>query len=425
MTVQEEVQATAWPTEKRGRSFNGGHLVRLMGPAFVASIAYVDPGNVATNLTAGARYGFLLVWVLLLANIAAVVAQYLSAKLGIVTGRSLPEQMRARLSGRWRLLYWAQAEVTIVATEVAEVIGGALALRILFGLPLVLGGLIVGAVSFGMLALQSRRRQRTFEAVLIGMLAVIVIGFTSGLAVSHVDWLGALGGVAPRFSGTDSVLLAAAVVGATVMPHAIYAHSSLARDRHCAPGVPVPSGLADKLLRATRWDVGSALAVAGSVNLAMLLLAAAALRGIGDTDTLQGAASAMTAHIGAGVGLVFAVGLLASGLASTTLGGYAGSEIMAGLLKVSVPVITRRVVTIIPALVVLATGVDPSRALVLSQVVLSIGIPLALIPLIRLTADREVMGSFANRAALRIAGTVVALGIVTLNLLLLVLTLKG
>lgn len=401
------------------------HLLRLLGPAFVAAIAYVDPGNVATNLSAGAKYGFLLVWVLVLASLAAVVAQYLSAKLAIVTGRSLPELLGERLPTGQRLLYWAQAEVTIAATEVAEVIGGAIALEILFGLPLVLGGVIVAGVSFGILLLQSRHRQHTFELVIIGMLAVIAIGFSSGLAVSHVDWLGALGGMAPRFEDTESVLLAAGIVGATVMPHAIYAHSSLARDRHCPPGYAAPSWRVEHLLRATRWDVGAALGVAGSVNLAMLLLAAAGLSGISGTDTLQGAAQAMSEHIAPAIGLVFAVGLLASGLASTAVGGYAGSEIMAGLLRVKVSVLVRRAVTIVPALVVLGVGFDPTRALVLSQVVLSIGIPLALVPLVRLTAGREVMGPFANQAALRVGGAVVATAIVCLNVVLLTLTLKG
>lgn len=411
--------------ERHGRARSERHLFRLLGPAFIAAIAYVDPGNVATNLTAGATYGFLLVWVLVLASVAAVVAQYLSAKLAIITGRSLPELLGERLPTRRRLLYWAQAEVTIAATEVAEVIGGAIALQILFGLPLVLGGSVVALISFGILMLQSRHRQNSFQLVILGMLAVIAIGFSSGLAVSHVDWLGAAGGMVPRFDDTESVLLAVGIVGATVMPHAIYAHSSLARDRHCPPGRSAPSWRVKRLLQATKLDVGAALGVAGSVNLAMLLLAAAALGGIPDTDTLQGAARAMSDHIAPTVGLVFAIGLLASGLASTAVGGYAGSEIMAGLLRVQVSVLVRRAVTIVPALMILGAGLDPTRALVLSQVVLSLGIPLALVPLVRVTADRTVMGQFVNGVPLQVAGAVVATAIVGLNAVLLILTLKG
>jgi manganese transport protein len=399
-------------------------LLRLLGPAFVAAIAYVDPGNVAANLSAGATYGYLLVWVLVVANAAAVVVQYLSAKLGIVTGRNLPEVLGDRLPRLPRLLYWAQAEITAAATDVAEVIGGALALAILFGVPLPLGGLIVFAVSMGILAVQSRHGQRAFELVVIGMLAVIAIGFLAGLVVSPLDWGQAAGGVAPRFADSHSVLLAASMVGATVMPHAIYVHSGLARDRHRPVQAATAPWRVRRLLRATRWDVMGALTVAGGVNIAMLLLAAASLPGVVGTDTIPGAANAIGNHLGAGVGVAFGVGLLASGLASTAVGGYAGSAIMAGLLHRHVPVVVRRMVTAIPAMLVLASDVDPTYALVLSQVVLSIGIPFALVPLVWFTSRRTVMGEFTNGTALRLASAVVTAGIVLLNVVLLVLAVK-
>ncbi|MCS5723147.1 Nramp family divalent metal transporter [Herbiconiux sp. CPCC 203407] len=434
------------------------HPLALLGPAFVASIAYVDPGNVAANLTSGASYGYLLVWVLVLANGMAMLIQYQSAKLGIVTGRTLPEHVGARTRPWTRRAYWLQAEAVAAATDIAEVIGGALALNLLFGLPLVVGGVIVGVVSMGLLLVQSHRRQRTFEFVIVGFLAVIAIGFLAGLFVSDVDWGAAADGLVPRFDGTATVLLAASMLGATVMPHAIYLHSALARDRHhtdyaafaertdftrpageTAPAAPAPTsphswevgdgeggaGRLRMLLRVTRTDVLIALLIAGVVNISMLLLAAASLRGVAGTDTIPGAYDAIRAALGPGIATIFAIGLLASGLASTSVGAYAGSVIMKGLLTVRVPILARRAVTLVPALAVLAGGIDPTWALVLSQVFLSIGIPFALIPLIRLTGSRAVMGEFVDRLPVRILAWVVVALIVALNVVLIVLTVTG
>jgi manganese transport protein len=397
-------------------------LVLLLGPAFVAAIAYVDPGNVAANLTAGARYGYLLVWVLVAANAIAVFVQYQSAKLGIVTGRSLPELLGERLGTGARRTYWVQAELVAAATDIAEVIGGAIALNLLFGLPLPTGGVIVGIVAIGILAIQSRGGQRPFEAVIVGLLAVIAVGFLAGLFVSPVDWRAAAAGVVPRFDGAPTVLLATSMLGATVMPHAIYLHSALARDRH---GVAGDAGRLRTLLRATRVDVVLALVIAGAVNIAMLLVAASSLRGVAGTDTIEGAHNAIAAELGPAVGVVFAVGLLASGLASASVGSYAGATIMGGLLKLRVPLLTRRVVTLIPAVIVLALGVDPTWALVLSQVFLSLGIPFAMIPLLRLTGSRSVMGDAADRLWVRILGGCVAALVVALNLALVILTLAS
>ncbi|WP_100423475.1 Nramp family divalent metal transporter [Sediminihabitans luteus] len=396
-------------------------LWRLLGPAFVAAIAYVDPGNVAANLTAGARYGYLLLWVLVVANVMAVLVQYLSAKLGIVTGRSLPEVLGARLGRRTRLAYWGQAEVVAAATDLAEVIGGAIALNLLFGVPLVVGGLITGVISMLILTIQQRRGQRVFETVITTMLAVLTVGFCAGLFFGPPDPVAMLGGLVPRFDGADSVLLAASMLGATVMPHAIYLHSSLARDRHVPDGV-VGAVRRRRLLVATRWDVVLALVVAGGVNVSMLLLAAANLPGREGTDTIEGAHAAIADTLGPAVAVVFAVGLLASGLASTSVGAYAGSEIMAGLLHVRVPLLARRVVTLVPAIVLLATGVSPTWLLVVSQVVLSFGIPFAMIPLVRLTRSRELMGDDRNATATQVAAWAVAGIIVALNATLLWLT---
>ena len=397
-------------------------LFFLLGPAFVAAIAYVDPGNVAVNLTAGAKYGYLLVWVLVVANVMAVLIQYLSAKLGLVTGKSLPELLGDRLPRAGRLVYWVQAELVAAATDLAEVIGGAIALQILFGIPLLLGGVIVGVISTILLSVQSRRGQRPFEFVIIGLLAVIAVGFVTGLVLSPLSLSGVIGGIIPRFEGTETVLLAASMLGATVMPHAIYLHSGLARDRH---GASTDPARIVRLLRATRWDVVIALVIAGTVNIAMLLLAAASLRGVAGTDTIQGAHAAIVGALGPVVGVIFGIGLLASGLASTSVGCYAGSTIMAGLLHLRVPLLLRRVITLIPALIVLAIGFDPTRALVLSQVLLSVGIPFALIPLVAYTGNRMLMGSFINRRLMQSAAWAVTVLIVLLNIALIVLTVTG
>lgn len=408
-------------------------LLALLGPAFVAAVAYVDPGNVAANVTAGARYGYLLVWVLVLANAMAVLIQYQSAKLGIVTGRSLPQALRPRMRPASRIAFFLQAELVAIATDLAEVIGGAIALHLLFGLPLLAGGCIVGVVSIGLLLIQERRSQRTFEGIVVGLLVIITIGFVGGLFISPPDWGQTAAGLVPRLHGADSLLVAASMLGATVMPHAIYLHSSLVRDHHDEIGegrahrdaAGAQGSRTGRLIHATRVDVVWALAVAGCVNIALLLLAASALAGVEGTDTIEGAHAAITASLGSGVGIVFAIGLLASGLASTSVGAYAGSEIMRGLLDVRVPIIVQRVITLIPALVIIALGSEPTWALVVSQVVLSFGIPFAIVPLMRLTGSEQVMGRWRDGVLLRWVSRVVAAVIIVLNIALLWLTLSG
>ncbi|WP_284979328.1 Nramp family divalent metal transporter [Arthrobacter sp. fls2-241-R2A-200] len=391
----------------------------MLGPAFVAAIAYVDPGNVAANLTAGAKYGYLLMWVLVVANAMAVLVQYQSAKLGLATGMSLPEILGQRLGTKMRRLYWAQAEIVAGATDVAEVIGGAVALNLLFGLPLLGGGVIIGVASMLLLALQSRRGQRSFEYAILVLLGIIAVGFISGLFVNPPDAGSALSGLLPRFEGADTVLIAASMLGATVMPHAIYLHSALVRDRHGFSEDPM---VRTQLIRTTRVDVVSALLLAGIVNISMLLLAASSLRGVEGTDTIAGAHAAVTAALGPAVGVIFAVGLLASGLASTSVGCYAGSTIMGGLLRVRVPLMVRRTVTLVPALIILGAGIEPTLALILSQVLLSFGIPFALIPLIRLTGSRDVMGIHADSMPVKFAAWTSAVLIVGLNVVLIALT---
>ncbi|KQP00909.1 Nramp family divalent metal transporter [Leifsonia sp. Leaf264] len=424
----------------------------MIGPALVAGVAYLDPGNVASNMTAGARYGYLLVWVVALANVMAWLIQYLSAKLGIVTGQSLPQVLGRRIRRRpARIAYWLQAELVAMATDLAEVIGGAVALNLLFGTPLVVGGLITGLVSLVLLAVHSRRGPRTFEFIIMGLVVIIAIGFSLGVVIAPPEPGSVLGGLVPRFEDSGSVLLAASILGATIMPHAIYAHSALSRDRFgdadaareradADSALPNPRGAVEtstapvlndsaatvadtangrlstrRLLHATRWDVSIAMAIAGTVNLCILLLAAANLSGIAGTDSLEGAYAAIGASLGPAVATLFAVGLLASGLASTSVGAYAGAEIMSGLLHARIPLLTRRLVTLIPALIVLALGFDPTLALVLSQVVLSFGIPFALIPLVILTARSSVLGRWRNHWATTAAGVAASVFLVTLN----------
>jgi manganese transport protein len=387
----------------------------VLGPAFVAAIAYVDPGNVAANLTAGARYGYSLLWVLIAANACAVVVQYLSAKLGIVTGRSLPELLGLRLGRVPRVLFWAQAELVAAATDVAEVIGGALALHLLFGLPLVVGGLITGAVSMLVLVLQARRGARTFEAVTTGMLAVLTVGFCAGLVVAGPSPEAMFTGVVPRFQDSGAVLLAASMLGATVMPHAVYLHSSLSRDRF---GDVEPGPERRRILVMTRWDVGLALVVAGGVNICMLVVAAASLQGVGSTDTIQGAQHAIAANLGPTVGVLFSLGLLASGLASTSVGSLAGVEITRGLLHVDLPMWVLRLATLVPAVVLLSVRIDPTTLLVVSQVVLSFGIGFAVIPLVAYTGRRSVMGADRNATATAVVAWTIAAVVVALNLTL-------
>jgi manganese transport protein len=273
-----------------------------------------------------------------------------------------------------------------------------------------------------LLSVQSRRSQAAFEIVIVVLLGVIMVGFMAGLFVSNVDAGELLGGVVPRFEGTDSVLLASSMLGATVMPHVIYLHSALARDRH---GFSTDPGRIRRLLKATRWDVGAALAIAGAVNISMLLLAAASLRGAEGTDSIEGAHAAIVDALGPVIGVIFAVGLLASGLASTSVGTYAGSSIMDGLLKVRVPLLLRRVITMVPALIVLGVGFDPTQALVLSQVVLSFGIPFALIPLVHFASSKTLLGEFANQRWLRVVSWLATAAIVAINVVLITLVFAG
>jgi manganese transport protein len=388
----------------------------LLGPAFVAAVAYVDPGNFATNIAGGSKYGFLLVWVLITANLMAMLVQYLSAKVGIVTGRSLPELCREHFPRPVTWGLWAQAEVVAIATDLAEFVGAAVALNLLFGVPPFIAGLMTAVVAFGLLALQTRGYRR-FELAIAGLLGIVLLGFVYDLLQVDVDTDAFAAGLIPGFEGTDSVLLAVGILGATVMPHVVYLHSALTQSR-------VRTDNDDErreLVRFQRIDVAIALGMAGIINLTMLVVAAALFNesGLTGVDTLEGSHAGFEQLLGGGAALAFAVALLASGLSSSSVGTFAGQVVMQGFIDRRIPLFLRRFVTMVPALIVLAIGLEPTKVLVVSQVVLSFGIPFALVPMILLMSRRRVMGALVNKPATTAVACVVAALIIGLNLFLL------
>jgi manganese transport protein len=393
----------------------------LLGPAFVAAIAYIDPGNFATNITAGSRFGYLLVWVVVVSNLMAMLIQYLSAKAGIATGKNLPELCRDHLPRSATRGLWFQAELIAIATDLAEVLGGAIALQLLFGLPLLVGGVITATVAFALLGLQSRGA-RPFEVAITGLMLVVFGGFLYSLVSGGVDTREAVAGLRPRFEGKDTVLLAAGMLGATVMPHVIYLHSALTQGRFQRS--TEQERLA--LLRSQRIDVVAAMTVAGLINLSMLVVAAQVLQNAPvPVDTIEGAYTGLSTQLGPMAALLFALALLASGFAASGVGTFSGQVVMQGFLRRRVPLAVRRLVTLAPALIVIGAGADPTRALVISQVVLSFGIPFALIPLVVLTSRRQVMGSLVNSRLTRWTAVGVATVICCLNVTLIALTVGG
>jgi manganese transport protein len=394
----------------------------MLGPAFVASVAYVDPGNFATNLQGGAKFGFMLLWVVVLANLMAMLIQYLSAKLGIVTGRNLPESFRAHYP-RWMSRgMWVQAELITMSTDVAEFLGAALALNLLFHVPLVVAGVMTGFLAFGLLELRVHGYRR-FEIAITGILGIIFLGFIYETFKIGPSASGVAGGLVPHLGGSESLYLAVGIIGATVMPHAIYLHSALTQDR-----MPLRDDHERaRVLRFERTDVIIALGIAGLINMCMLAVAAQLFHASGHTaiDTIQGAHAGFGTLVGGGAALAFAIALLASGASSSSVGTYAGQVVMAGFINVRISLYVRRIVTMLPALVVLALGVNPTDALVLSQVVLSFGIPLALIPLVILTSRRDVMGVHVNRRLTTTLAWACAVLITGLNLFLLYLQFFG
>lgn len=395
----------------------------LLGPAFVVAVAYVDPGNVATNVEAGARTGYMLVWVVVLANVMALLVQYLSAKLGLATGRNLPEQCR-ELAPRWlsRLL-WVQAELVAMATDLAEFAGAAVGLSLLFGMPIPLAAVVTAVVSFAVLACQ-QRGCRVFELAVMALLLLVLAGFAYDLlTVGRQSPADATAGLVPHLSGETTALLAAAIIGATVMPHAVYLHSALTQHR---VRTDRPSDQRF-LLRYLRIDCALGFTLAGAVNLGMLCLSAALFRHteLGGLDAITAAHNDLGSTVGGGAAMAFAVALLASGISSASVGTCAGQVVMQGFLRRRIPLFARRTLTMAPALLVLCVGLPVTSTLVFSQVVLAFGIPFALAPLVVITRRRDLMGPLANRPATTAAGALVCALVICLNAYLVVTMVNG
>ena len=402
----------------RGR-FRGS--VALLGPAFVAAVAYVDPGNFATNVSAGAQFGYGLAWVVLVANLMAMLVQYLSAKVGVATGRDLPELCRELFPRAVTRLLWGQAELIAIATDLAEFVGAAIGLNLLFGVPPLVSGLMTAVVAFGLLSLQQRGYRR-FELAITALLAIVSLGFAYDLAEVHAAPARMALGLVPTFA-PSSLLLICGIIGATVMPHAIYLHSALTKSRVACRD----DDERREVLKFQKLDVLVALGVAGLINLAMLYVAAALFShtGFSPANAIVSAHTGLGHLVGGGAALAFAVALLASGLSSSSVGTYAGQVVMQGFIRRRIPVFARRAVTMVPALIVLGLNLPATGVLVISQVVLSFGIPFALIPLVLLTRRADVMGPLVNRRLTTAVSMAVAAVIVGLNAFLIVVTFAG
>ncbi len=403
-----------------------GVLARLMpflGPAFIASVAYMDPGNFATNIQGGAQFGYLLLWVIFASNIMAMVLQTLSAKLGIATGMNLAETCRTHFSRRWTVSLWVLMEIVAMATDLAEFLGAALGFNLLLGVPLWLAGILTAIATFLILGLE-RFGFRPIEAVITALIAVVAGSYLIETLLDKPDWSVVVSGaIVPRFSGTESVLLAAGILGATVMPHALFLHSSLTQERIV---VKNPAHL-KRLFRFEIVDVLIAMGVAGLVNAAMLIMAASTFfhQGLTHVGTIEEAHQTLEPLLGSAASAVFALSLLASGLSSASVGTMAGQVIMQGFLQRHIKPWIRRLVTMLPSLIVIAIGLDPTRTLVISQVVLSFGLPFAVVPLIMFTRRADIMGVLVNRRATTIVAWIMAAVIIVLNLYLLYQTFFG
>jgi manganese transport protein len=395
-------------------------LLPFLGPAFIAAVAYIDPGNFATNIAGGSKFGYTLVWVIVASNLMAMLIQTLSAKLGIATGQNLAEVCRDQLPRRVSIGLWLQAEAIAIATDLAEFLGAALGMHLLFGIGLLSAAFITGAAAFLILGLQ-RFGFRPLEAVIAGMVLAIGACYVVELFKAHPD-LGAVAkhAVLPQFQGNESVLLAVGILGATVMPHVIWLHSALTQDRIVTDDPEQKR----RLMRFTRIDVMIAMAIAGLINMAMLVMAASTFfqKGLHDVDSLEGAHKTLQPLLGGASSALFAIALLVSGLSSSAIGTLAGQVVMQGFIRRQIPIAVRRLVTMIPAFVVIGLGADPSRTLVISQVFLSFGIPFALVPLVRFTSRKDVMGPLVNARGTTAAASVVAALIIALNVFLLVQT---
>lgn len=408
-----------------GRSGKGGlrRLAPFLGPAFIASVAYVDPGNFATNIQGGAQFGYTLLWVVVASNLMAMLIQALSAKLGIATGKNLAEQCRSHFPSHVVWAMWVLMEIVAMATDLAEFLGAAIGFNLLFGIPLWVAGILTGIATFLILALE-RHGFRPLEAVISALVGIVAVSYLVETVLDRPDWGNVLyHSVVPQFSGPESVLLATGILGATVMPHAIFLHSALTQDRIVAKD-PLQMR---RLFRFEVADVLIAMTLAGLINAAMLIMAAATFfqHGLTEVGTIEEAHRTLQPLLGRAASSVFAISLLASGLSSASVGTMAGQVMMQGFLHRHIPVWVRRLVTMAPSLFVIAVGLDPTRTLVISQVVLSFGLPFAVIPLVMFTRKRSIMGVLVNRRATTGLVGLIAVFIVALNLYLLYQTFFG
>ncbi|WP_281217051.1 Nramp family divalent metal transporter [Lysinibacillus capsici] len=394
----------------------------FLGPAFIAAVAYIDPGNFATNITAGSQYGYLLLWVIAFSNLMAVLIQSLSAKLGIATGKNLPEVAREHFSKKTSIFLWIQAELVIIATDLAEFIGAALGLYLLFNIPMLPAALITAVGSFAILELQ-RRGFRAFEAGISGMVLIVVLAFAFQTFLAQPAWGDvAIGMFTPHFEGVDSLLLATGILGATVMPHAIYLHSSLTQSRIIGRNEAEKK----RIFRFEFIDIIIAMIIAGAINMSMLIIAAAVFHTQGVVvEDLDVAYNGLKDILGPMAAISFGLGLLIAGLASSSVGTLAGDVVMQGFIQRKIPLYLRRAITMVPPLAIIASGVNATYALVLSQVVLSFGIAFALVPLVMFTSKRDIMGSLVNHRITTVLGWFVVVVVVTLNIYLLWETIFG
>ena len=385
----------------------------FVGPALATGIAYIDPGNVATNLTGGARYGYALIWVIVYANLAAWLVQVLAAKLAIASGKSMAALVGEAIKNRWlRILYWLQAEAMILATELAEIVGGAIALHLLFGLNPIFGSIVIGAIAFLILSLAKHERVGIFMAVVVGLMAVTIIGFVSSLFTSEIDSAALALGLVPQISQRDELFLALGILGATIMPHAIYVHSALAAERFGK----AKEDEKRRILKWTKVDVSVAMGIAGIANIGILLVGAVTVAGDVEEVSIESAVRHIAEFHGEIFATMFAIGLLASSLASSAIGGYAGASVMSGLTKFKISAQARRLVSIVPSVLILALVPDSTAVLVISQIALAFGLPLALAPLVWLTSQRRVMGELVNRLGTKIIAIALLAVLIGLNL---------
>ena len=418
-TVKAATEVLTGRSEKHGLA----RLLPFLGPAFIASVAYVDPGNFATNIQGGAQFGYVLLWVVMASNLMAMLIQALSAKLGIATGLNLAEHCRAHFPQPVVWGMWLLMEIVAIATDLAEFLGAALGFNLLFGIPLWLAGILTAVATFLILGLE-RYGFRPLEAVIGVLVGIIAASYLIETVLDKPDWGQVLfHAVVPQFSGPESVLLATGILGATVMPHVIFLHSSLTQGRIV---VREPVQLR-RLFRYEVVDVVIAMGVAGLINAAMLMMAAATFHraGMHDVGTIEEAHRTLEPLLGSAASWIFAISLLASGLSSSSVGTMSGQIIMQGFLHRQIPVWIRRLVTMVPSLIVIGIGLDPTRTLVISQVVLSFGLPFAIVPLIWFTGRRDLMGVLVNRRLTTVLVSVIAALIVALNLYLLVQVFSG